>query len=143
MRRAHRVIDLMLANSDYTRDQLADHIDLSKVHVVHPGVQFDEFDGASAEGAAWRGKHGYDDRLVLFTIGRLDPRKNHAQVIRAVAALAPRYPELLYVIASDGRERERLGALAAQLGVSQRVVFAGAVDAATKRAMFGASASRS
>lgn len=129
MRRAHRIVDLMLANSQYTANLLAEHIDADKVRVVHPGVQLDEFAGAAAAGAALRAKHGWQDRTVVLTIGRLDPRKNHAAVIGAAAQL----PQVTYVIAGEGREMDRLKKTA-----GKNVVFMGAVDNATRIALFGA-----
>lgn len=137
MHRAHRAVDLMIANSQNTKRILDGHIDPGKVRVVHPGVRLEEFAGAEDAGQTWRREQGLDDRLVVLTVGRLDPRKNHAAVIDAVARLADRYANLTYVLAGDGREMANLRARASELGVADRVMFAGAVDGATKLAMFG------
>jgi glycosyltransferase involved in cell wall biosynthesis len=66
-----------------------------------------------------------DPRPALVTVGHLVGRKRHADVIRALAQLAPRHPDLRYVIVGDGPERERLRALAAQVGVADRVELTG------------------
>jgi phosphatidyl-myo-inositol dimannoside synthase len=137
MHRAHGIIDLMIANSRNTARLLEGHIDASKVHLVHPGVQLDEFAAAEEAGQRWRREQGLDGRLVVLTVGRLDPRKNHAAVIDAVAALAQRYPTLTYVVAGDGRQMGALKAQASSRGVAERVVFTGAVGGATKLGMFG------
>ncbi len=133
MRRAHRIVDLMLANSHYTAGLLRDHIDEQKVRVVHPGVQLDEFTDASGAGARLRAERGWQDRLIVLTLGRLDPRKNHAAVIDAVAEL----PDVVYVIAGEGREMQNLKAQARQRGIEDRVVFTGAVDGPTRIALYG------
>src|SRR4029079_9918582 len=55
---------------------------------------------------------------------------------RALAVLTPRHPSLRYVIVGDGPERVALEGLAARLGVTERVDFAGQLDpdAALERA---------
>lgn len=137
MHRANRVVDLMIANSQYTASVLADHANPQKVRVVNPGVEMAEFEGAQQAGAKWRKEHGYDDKLIVLTLGRLDPRKNHAAVVQAVAELVPQFPQLIYILAGQGRQMESLRAQVNQLGIADRVVFTGMVDAPTKLAMYG------
>ena len=60
-----------------------------------------------------------------MTVGHLAARKRHADVISALALLRERHPRLRYVIVGDGPERDRLEALAASLGVSDRVELRG------------------
>ncbi|MEK6720147.1 MAG: glycosyltransferase family 4 protein [Chloroflexota bacterium] len=72
---------------------------------------------------------------VLF-VGRLIDEKRVDLLIRAVGALAGRFPDVRCVIAGDGPERLRLTELATELGVADRVVFAGRVpDAEVIRLM--------
>ena len=74
---------------------------------------------------------------VLITVGHLVARKRHADVIRALAVLASRHPGLRYRIVGDGPEREPLRALAAQLGVSDRVELVGQLEPDAARAALG------
>ncbi len=62
---------------------------------------------------------------TLVTVGHLVARKRHADVLRALAVLAPRHPTLRYAIVGDGPERAALEGLAARLGVAERVDFHG------------------
>ena len=70
---------------------------------------------------------------TLVTVGHLVARKRHADVLRALARLAPAHPDLRYVVVGDGPEREPLRALAVQLGIAQRVEFAGQLRPAQAR----------
>ncbi|MBV9344120.1 MAG: glycosyltransferase family 4 protein [Gammaproteobacteria bacterium] len=63
----------------------------------------------------------------LLAAGRLAPQKGFDVLIRAFAAVAQRLPELRLLIAGEGAELERLRALAAEVGVPERVVFIGQV----------------
>jgi teichuronic acid biosynthesis glycosyltransferase TuaC len=62
---------------------------------------------------------------TIVTVGNLVARKRHADVIEALAILRERHPEIRYVIAGDGPERESLRALAASLGVQRQVDLRG------------------
>ena len=60
-----------------------------------------------------------------MTVGHLVARKRHADVLRAVAVLAQRHPNLRYSIIGDGPERIALEGLAVRLEVAGRVDFHG------------------
>ena len=137
MNRAHRAVDLMLANSRYTAGLIAPYIDGTKVRVMNPGVDVASFEGAALAGEKWREQRGYRDRLIVATLGRLDPRKNQSAVIEAVAQLAGRYPNLLYVLAGEGRAMNDWRELAKRRGVAERVIFAGSVSNEVKLAIYG------
>lgn len=137
MHKAHKAVDVMIANSQNTVRLLANHIDPEKVKVINPGVQLGEFAGCDEAGRKWRAEQGLEDRLIVLTVGRLDPRKNQQAVLRAVADLAPRFPSLLYVVAGGGLLKDELRMQAQDFGIGDRVLFAGGVDGATKLALYG------
>jgi sugar transferase (PEP-CTERM/EpsH1 system associated) len=68
--------------------------------------------------------------ITVGTVGRLDPVKNQARLLRAVAELRRREPQsahrLRLLIVGDGPLRASLEALAAQLEMQEIVEFAGA-----------------
>lgn len=76
---------------------------------------------------------------VLLTLARLEPRKGVDQVIRALPALAAHHPGIVHLVAGPGDDRPRLEALAAGLGVADRVRFLGPVaDDGMRAALYGA-----
>jgi phosphatidyl-myo-inositol dimannoside synthase len=69
-------------------------------------------------------------RKVLLTVGRLaasEGRKGHDTIIRALPGMLRARLELVYLIVGEGDDRPRLETLARQLGVADKVVFAGMV----------------
>ena len=90
-------------------------------------------DRAMGDGEAMKRRFGYDGRRVLLTFGLLSPNKGIETMIRAMPAIAARHPDALYVIlgathphlvAQEGEAyRERLVALAEELGVAKHVQF--------------------
>ncbi|MSW85012.1 MAG: glycosyltransferase [Actinobacteria bacterium] len=78
----------------------------------------------------------------LVTVAHLVPRKRHADVLRALWVLRERRPHAEYLVIGDGPERARLEALTAELGLADRVEFAGqlphpeALERARRSALF-------
>jgi glycosyltransferase involved in cell wall biosynthesis len=62
---------------------------------------------------------------VVGAVGVLRPEKAIEVLLEAVALLAPELPGLRALVVGNGPERERLESLAAELGVSEQVVFTG------------------
>lgn len=67
-----------------------------------------------------------DHKTILY-VGRLEGRKGVKYLLKAFALVAPSNPEVRLVIAGDGPERERLQALARELGLTG-VTFLGHVS---------------
>ena len=63
--------------------------------------------------------------FVVGCIARLEAVKDHATLLRAVQLLATRWPRLHLVLIGDGASRMELESLATQLGIRDRVHFAG------------------
>lgn len=95
--------------------------------IVPPGVDTNRFIPLSnAQRSTAREKFGLADTdEVVLGISRLVPRKGFDTVIKSVAQLAPHRPHLRLVIASTGRDEDRLKKLAQEL--SAPVTFLGRV----------------
>lgn len=63
--------------------------------------------------------------FALITVGRLEPEKRIEDILHALARIGLEYQSVGLVIVGDGSERGRLERLAAKLGLTERVVFAG------------------
>ncbi len=72
-------------------------------------------------------KYSLQDKLVIMTVGRLDERKGHDMVIRAMAHVVKQFPNAVYMIVGKGREEQRLKNLADNLKLQDLVVFTGFV----------------
>jgi teichuronic acid biosynthesis glycosyltransferase TuaC len=109
---------LVLANSAWTEERCRE-LGARDTRVVHLGT---DIPATGLERAA---------QPTLVTVAHLDPRKRHADVLRALAQLPD---EVRYVVVGDGPERAALEALARELGVSDRVTFRGQLPPAEARA---------
>lgn len=74
--------------------------------------------------------------LTVTRLGSGERRKHVDKMIRAVAELSPKLPNLSYEIVGDGALRPELEALARELGVGDVVKFLGRVDDAGLEAAY-------
>lgn len=65
------------------------------------------------------------DRPVALTVGSLTPQKSQDVLLRAMAAARARAADAVLLVAGEGRLRERLLALHAELGLGDSVRFLG------------------
>jgi len=67
------------------------------------------------------------DEIVIGKIARLFELKGHEDVLRAAPIVLERFPQVRFLFVGDGILRDKLGRLAAEMGIADRVVFAGLV----------------
>ncbi len=130
LRRAARVIVMAEKGRDILRR--AHGVDPRKVVVIPHGVP----DRAYVDPDSMKSRFGWDGRQVILTFGLLAPSKGIETVIEALPEVAAKHPDALYVIlgathpnlvAHEGEAyRDRLHALAAQLGVERHIAFVNA-----------------
>ena len=84
-----------------------------------------EFFSPRRDTGALRRRLGLGAAPLLLTVARLVPHKGQDIALRALATLVREFPDLSYLLVGEGHDRQRLEALARDLGVAQRVVFAG------------------
>ncbi len=119
--------DRVIVNSDFTMDEfLRFGVERRKLFKINPGVDTHLFRPMDRdEGLVER--YGLDGKKVILTVSRLDERKGHDMVIRALPEVIEAVPEVVYLIVGRGREERRLRELVSSLGLEDRVVFAGYV----------------
>lgn len=77
--------------------------------------------------ADFRRQQGLGDAPVLLFVSRLEEANRADMLIEAQARLSEAFPSLVVAIIGKGPDRERLEALAADRGLSDRVRFLGAI----------------
>ncbi|CAL4867952.1 GDP-mannose-dependent alpha-(1-6)-phosphatidylinositol monomannoside mannosyltransferase [Asticcacaulis sp. MM231] len=124
LRRSLAKADVVAANSRFTAGLAHAFAGSVPVEVVLPGIMAPG-EAREAVAAAPQGER-------LLCIARLEPRKGIDQIIRALAELQADYPQVVLDIVGKGEDKDRLIALAEQLGVTGRMHFHGYVSDARK-----------
>ncbi|WP_375512731.1 glycosyltransferase [uncultured Nostoc sp.] len=117
--------------SRYSRDRAcaANSLNPKIVQMMPCAIDGDKFTPGSKQPELGK-KYGLTGAKVLMTVARLwsgDIYKGVDVTIRALPQIAQVLPEVKYLVIGRGDDQPRLAKLAACLGVSDRVVFAGFV----------------
>jgi phosphatidylinositol alpha-1,6-mannosyltransferase len=123
-----RRADFLIANSRATERLLREEwaLPAERVRLLHPGVDTTRFVPATRNDQV-REHLGWGNRPVLLTVGRLQKRKGHDQMIRALCTIRKALPNILYAIVGEGEERAFLEDLVAREGLGGQVQFLGEV----------------
>jgi glycosyltransferase involved in cell wall biosynthesis/protein-tyrosine-phosphatase len=121
--------DAIIAVSRHTAETLrASGYRRSIVRHIHNGVNLQKVRPSHGRAQLRRALGVGPDALLIGTAGRLSPVKAQDDLIRAAKLLDAQVPGVRVLMAGDGPLRGQLEALAAQLGISRQVLFAGARD---------------
>jgi phosphatidyl-myo-inositol dimannoside synthase len=129
-RRSLEAADLVTAVSRYTRRRLLETVGIDPARVkVLPNTVARRFSpGPKPDHLLDR--HNARGKKILLTVSRLassERYKGHDRVIESLPLVLQHHPETIYLIVGDGDDRARLAALAADLAVADKVIFAGRV----------------
>jgi glycosyltransferase involved in cell wall biosynthesis len=129
---SNRLSHHIIAGSDSIRNFLCqeEKVPSEKISLIYNAVDLERLNPVTIPGERekWRQTWGIPpDALVVGGIGRLDPQKNFPLFLEVAAEVSQRYPEVVFVIAGDGPERQALEELSRQLGIDTKVRFLGFV----------------
>ncbi|MDR0957327.1 MAG: glycosyltransferase family 4 protein [Candidatus Nomurabacteria bacterium] len=135
-----QLADRIIAVSQITKDIIVReyHIPADKIEVIHNSLDPDEL----ARTTVGTNNYTYIREMksrgytIVTNIGRLTIQKGLMYLVEAAALAASRNPKLLFVISGTGEQRDELIARAADLGISDRVIFTGFVRGAKFRELY-------
>jgi len=112
--------DLIIAVSNFTKNKIIDHYGISpdKIRVVHNSVEFENY---SLEKIHKLKEH---NKIVLF-LGRLTIQKGPDYFLYAAKKILEKNHNVIFIIAGNGDMEKFLIQKAAELGISDRVLFTG------------------
>ena len=125
---------VIAVSASLKEDALSLGLGRDRVRVIENGIDADLFHAMGrAEARAGLGLPADPATLagnpLLVSVGTLSPRKGFHLVIEALPALAARFPGIRYAIVggagAEGAQEAELRRLAEELGVADRVIFAG------------------
>ena len=122
--------NFIVANSKFTENLLKKNINIDKkINVIYPGA----VDLRSIESDKFLKINGWP---VLLTLSRLEKRKGHVFILNSINELKKNYPNIRYIIAGDGLEKNKLKKLVKNYNLSENVIFTGNVNDSQKKFLF-------
>ena len=126
MREFMRKCQHIIIPSESMRSVLVEKYGLVDRYTVIPtGVDTGPF--KKADGSALRAEWGWEGDKIIVSAGRLAEEKNWTTLLQAFALAQKKRTRLRLVLVGDGPQAESLRQLAGELGVADRVLFAGKV----------------
>ena len=122
----HQVIALAEDHREYLIS--TKWITAGKISVIHNGIDVQRYDSsASPEQSRAQFQLPLDRKLVGIIAG-LRPCKAHDMFLKAAKIVVQQEPNVMFVVAGDGSERQNLERLTADLGLRDHVRFLGQVS---------------
>lgn len=95
--------------------------------VIPTGIHLDEFCGG--DGDQFRREHGIAiDSPTMVTVSRLAAEKNIGFLLDVTRVLAAEFPRLIFIVAGEGPDADRLKRRSAELGLQNNVRFVGNLE---------------
>lgn len=127
---AYRHADRVIANSEFTRDELLKlGVSSEKITIIYPGVDTERFrPGLPCDDLKRQIGLSAGQKLIL-SVGRLSRRKGFDMVIKSIPSLLQSGLDVRYALIGIGEDWDYLHKLAEDEGVLDRVHFLGHVPA--------------
>lgn len=130
--------DKVIANSQNTARLAREAgVNSASIHLLCPGVTIPSTEDSTTK-SLFRNRYSLQDKIVLLSVGRIQPRKGLAEFIeRVLPLLVSQRPEVTLVIIgaepknalnSAPGERQRVLSVAQSVGMERHVVIQGAVN---------------
>ena len=119
--------DFYLCNSNFTLSRLEKFIGMIDKNVIvsYPGAEDKYF--MKPGNFVLQDKININDKQIIYTVGRLDKRKGHDTVIKALSKIIKKYPNIIYLIAGDGPYKEKLERDIEKYGLQENVYLLGLI----------------
>ena len=123
---ALRKAEMVICNSETLRRELIKFgTNPDKVRIIYQGVDTQKF--SPQRGKEFKDRLGLQGRPVVISIRNLKPVCNVEMLIRAIPLVLKHSPQVSFIIAGDGEQREYLVNLASSLGCSENIRFVGRI----------------
>ena len=115
-------VNNVVCNSEFTKNLFKKiNFENKNIKVIYPGVS--NFKNIIEEEVEL-----IDGTPTLLTLARLEKRKGHEYILKAISNLKNQHPKIRYIIAGEGEERPLLENLVKSLNISKNVIFIGSIN---------------
>ncbi len=114
----------LVSNSQNTANILIERwqADKEKIAILNPGCDTTKFIPAALD-TNIKKSLGWENKKVILTVGRLQERKGHDMMIKALPKIKEKHPDVLYAIVGNGEEKPALKKLISELQLTDSVLF--------------------
>lgn len=117
--------DAIIAVSHSEMKKLKQELPNTQVYCVNNGVTLPDIPDSNARESVLREFGLSENRRLILSPARLEPQKDVATLINAMARLRDKHPSAVALLAGDGKLRDELQALVRDHGLEDNVCFLG------------------
>jgi glycosyltransferase involved in cell wall biosynthesis len=111
-----------------------------RLATVYNGVDLERCDRSQSQRERFRATHSIvDDAVVVTQISSMTHEKGCATLLNAAKTVVEAAPQIIFLLAGDGKQRQAYQRLASQLGIESRVRFLGLVNDPVGEGLFSGS----
>ena len=126
IKNSYKDVYKIIANSTYTKDLMQASLKISEnlIEVIHPGIDvygdfISKYDRENVK------KIIGNDSPVITTLARVEKRKGHEFILKALVRIKNKFPNILYLIAGKGPYLQFIKNLTKKLKLEENVKFLG------------------
>jgi glycosyltransferase involved in cell wall biosynthesis len=128
VRRVIEEADAVIAASKVTYDEVCSIVkNIEKVHLIANGVDITRFN-PGLDSSYLRRKHGLEGKFIVFSLRAHEPKYGLEYLIRSVPAVVEQMDNVVFIVGGNGSLLQYHEKLAAELGVSQKIIFTGKIS---------------
>jgi glycosyltransferase involved in cell wall biosynthesis len=127
IRMVYSLSTYVLVNSKCVRDLLVekDGLPLEKIRVLYNGVDLGRAAGAPREAKGVLAGLGSRSKRIAVVANMHSPTKGHASLVVAAKSVCREFPDVVFILIGDGRERPKLERQVHEAGLENNFLFLG------------------
>ncbi|MCL2717324.1 MAG: glycosyltransferase [Lachnospiraceae bacterium] len=99
-----------------------------KITYIPNAIETEKFEYDETSRTDLRDKFGLNGKFVIGHVGRFDYQKNHKYLLKVFYEVQKQKPESCLFLVGDGNGKEDFQIAARQMGIAEKIVYAGRVD---------------
>jgi phosphatidylinositol alpha-1,6-mannosyltransferase len=105
-------------------------VNKKRIHIIPPGVDLENFIEKKQKISQLKAQLGLNNKKVILSIGNITPRKGIDQVVKAVAELRKKIPNVMYLVVGKfiGDEKQKIKKLIRNYDLHDTVIFTGEIS---------------
>lgn len=131
---AKRVYCCSDATCELTKSIVGGNLNTQTIYPIIRNLS--ESNSFNDEVISYQKRFNLTNKTIILSLSRLVHRKGIDLALESFAALMPKYPNTVYLIAGEGEKKEQLEQYVIKLGIRDNVLFLGSVDDSTKTILF-------
>jgi len=119
------VVNVQVIKNSFAKEEM---IDEQKIEVIHNGIALQDTGRKTQDTSLKKNLGIKKDDLTIVHVANIKPVKGHSYLIKALAKIAPQYPNIKLLLIGEDKLDGQMRDLVEKLGIARNVAFLGKRD---------------